>query len=165
MITPERLARWYAAEALDLERKAELSPEESAALAAETAETLADRDRMRGPLKTARTLAAKLREVSDPDTDGDTFALAEGLYYFATWNHGGQWSRLYSVACVLERSPIRFRPGAAASGPEPGGGGERIARYLERKARRNYGGAEDMAEDARDILSALCWTDPEGGAE
>lgn len=55
----------------------------------------------------------------------DEFDREEGIYWFASDWHGGQWSNLYSV---LSTSP--FRPGRMANGPDPDGGSGEVYEFL-----------------------------------
>ena len=54
--------------------------------------------------------------------------MEEAIYWFANFNHGGQWSNLYSV---LSTSP--FRPGPISKGPEKGGSSEIMYQALEQE--------------------------------
>jgi hypothetical protein len=165
VIEPQKLARYLAAEWIGIDSE-ESAREHAEEWREETAVMLADDDRMRPLLRTARELSAKLRSVSDPDPDADAFAIAEGLYYFASQWHRGQWSRLYSVLSRVTGEPIMFRPGAYAHRPTEDGP-RAVFRWLDGRAQRNYSRAEDTAEDALEILAAMLWNDPtteEGGA-
>ena len=46
------------------------------------------------------------------DKDSRWLAIEEAAYWFASWNHGGQWSNLYRALCASQ-----FRPPRLASGP------------------------------------------------
>ena len=165
MIPRETLARYLAAAYVGAETVATFTPEQSAEVAEAYRDILADRDYF-GPIdRTRRKLAAMLREVSDPDPDGDRFAVAEALYAFCSHYHGGQWSRLYAVLCQLGQPPIRFRPGMATDGVSDFPGAERVYAYLRRSHAQSAAAAEETAENLRDILAAACWTDPERAAD
>ena len=62
--------------------------------------------------------------------EGDAEA---AMYWFANFNHGGQWSNLYSVL-----STSRFSPGPIARGPQPESSEEMMYQALEAE----YGGKE-----------------------
>lgn len=106
--------------------------------------------------RTAAKLESLLREVSDPDdAAGDRFAVAEGLYCISGDFHGGQWSPLYRVGCVVESDPIRFRPSPLGNGPDSDGA-RRIYRFFRSLWKRDRGRAEDFAERAAVVLAVLC---------
>ena len=58
-----------------------------------------------------RSGAAYLRDWG-LEKDSRLFIIEEAAYWFATWNHGGQWSNLYRALCA---SP--FTPSPLANGP------------------------------------------------
>lgn len=164
MVKRETLARYLAAVYVGAESAAIFNPEQSAEVAEAYRQILADRDYF-GPIdRTRRKLARVIREVSDPDPDGDSFAVAEALYAFCSHYHGGQWSRLYAVLGQLGKPPIRFRPGMATDGVSDFPQAERVYAWLRRCHAQNAGAAEETAENLRDILAADCWDDPERDA-
>ena len=89
------------------------------------------------------------------------------IYWFSNFNHGGQWSNLYSV---LSSSP--FSPGPIARGPQPGSSEEMMYQALESE----FGsGEQSIDEDMRDdpnygdelstdtsLSSVCCGAHPEG---
>ncbi len=97
--------------------------------------------------RTAAKLESLLREVSDPDDDGDRFELAEALYCIS-----GDF-----------KDPIRFRPSPLGNGPD-GDGARRIYRHFRARWKRDPGRATDFAERAAVVLAILCADDAEGGA-
>ena len=111
----------------------------------ETAETYAE---------TAAALAETLRGVSDPDPEGDRFAVAEGLYTFAARYYTGQTDYLYRVLGVLGDSPIRFAPGCGRN-MEPAA---RAVFDFLRGIRKGdgHGSATDAAERAAVVLAISC---------
>jgi hypothetical protein len=58
--------------------------------------------------------------------EGFEDAAEVAMYWFANWNHGGQWSNLYSVL-----STSQFNPGPISRGPEPGSMEEMMEKDLE----------------------------------
>jgi hypothetical protein len=113
--------------------------------------------------RTAAKLESLLREVSDPDDDGDRFELAEALYCISGDFNGGQWCTLYRIGCILGEDPIRFRPSPLGNGPD-GDGARRIYRHFRARWKRDPGRATDFAERAAVVLAILCADDAEGGA-
>jgi hypothetical protein len=161
MVNRERLARYLAAAYVGAETVATFTAEQSAEVAEAYRDILADRDYF-GPIDRTRVkLSEMLREVSDPDPDGDRFAVAEALYAFCSHYHGGQWSRLYAVLGQLGQPPIRFRPGMATDGVSDFPQAERVYAWLRRCHAQSAAAAEETAESLRDILAAACWDDPE----
>lgn len=103
---------------------------------------------------TAAALAETLRGVSDPDPEGDRFAVADGLYTFAARYYAGQTDYLYRVLGVLGDSPIRFSPGCGREmEPAP-----RAVFDLLRGIRKGdgKGAATDFAERAAVVLAISC---------
>jgi len=59
------------------------------------------------------------------------------MYWFANFNHSGQWSNLYSIL-----STSQFRPGPMSSGPQPGSSEEMMFQSLESE----FGYGEETGE-------------------
>ena len=105
--------------------------------------------------ETAADISAAIRAVSDPgDEAGDRFAIAEGLYTYASRYHAGQACPLYRVLGVLENAPIHFRPNCRRDMADDA----RAVFELLRAIRRGDGGraAADAAERAAVVLAVLC---------
>lgn len=72
----------------------------------------------------------------------------EAIYWFANWNHGGQWSNLYSV---LSTSP--FSPGPISRGPEKGSMAEMMEQDLESNYSKSDGSVKESSESQATFAS------------
>lgn len=66
---------------------------------------------MPNPTANVPTIVRRVQSAIDGDC---RFEVAEGLHWYCSHHHGGQWSRLYSVLCRTG-----YRPGAAESDLDP----------------------------------------------
>lgn len=106
---------------------------------------------------TAEDLETALRAESDPDdAAADRFAVAEGLYTFASRYHRGQACPLYSVLGTLGDDPIRYSPGCGFDMAPDARSVFDLCRGIMRGD--GFGAAADFAERAAVVLAVACQT-------
>lgn len=81
------------------------------------------------------------------------------IYWFANFNHGGQWSNLYSA---LSTSP--FRPGRIARGPQPDSAEEMMYQALESEYGNKVQNLEDPDPDPDEFRQWHSGKDEQTGA-